>query len=82
MDDLDGLRADVRAKQRAYYAALDTYRAATEDAWAHAGPGERAKLREAMLAAHAAYAEAERQLHTALEERRDLRAATDADGRR
>ena len=74
MDDLDGLRADVRAKQRAYYAALDTYRAATEDAWAHVGPGARAELREAMLAAHAAYATAERHLHAALGERRDRRA--------
>lgn len=73
MDDLDGLRADVRAKQRAYHGALDTYRAATEDAWAHAGPGERAQIREALLAAHAAYASAQRQLHAALDERRDLR---------
>lgn len=74
MDELDGLRADVSAKQRAYYGALDTYRAATEDAWAHAGPGERAEIREAMLAAHAAYAEAQRRLHEAVVERRDLRA--------
>lgn len=80
MDDLDGLRADVRAKQRAYYGALDTYRAATEDAWAHVGPGDRAEMREAMLAAHAAYAEAEHRLHAALIERRDLRAGG-ADGR-
>ena len=78
MDDLDGLRADVRAKQRAYYGALDTYRAATEDAWAHVGPGERAEIREATLAAHAAYAEAQRQLHAAVDERRDRRAG---DGR-
>lgn len=80
MDDLDGLRADVRAKQRAYYGALDTYRAATEDAWAYVGPGERAVIRQAMLAAHAAYAAAQRLLHEALNERRDLRAG-DADGR-
>ncbi len=70
MDDLDGLRADLCAKQRAYYDALDAYRAATEDAWAHVGPGDRAEIRETMLAAHAAYAEAQRRLHAAVDERR------------
>lgn len=78
MDDVDGLRADVQAKQRAYYHALDTYHAATQDAWAQVSSGGRAEIRDAMLAAHAAYAAAQRHLDAVVENRRDRRTGADA----
>ncbi len=69
MDELAALRADLEAKQRAYYRALDSYREAVTDAWSRAG-ADRAKMRDEMLRAHRAYTEARERLFDELGRRR------------
>ncbi len=74
MEQLDELRADLSAKQRAYYRALDAHRDAATDGWSRAS-GERTKMREEMLRAHREYSEARERLLAELARRRSTAAS-------
>lgn len=66
VDDIDALRADLRAKRRAYYAALDAYQAALKDSSSARTVEDRLRVRVAMLEAHVAYTSAQTNLEDAL----------------
>ncbi len=66
MNDIDALRADLRAKRRAYYAALDAYQAALKDSSSLWSVEDRLRVRVAMLEAHVAYTTARATLEDAL----------------